>query len=52
MIKHSLNTEIKMREEWINVSGKKSEIIEKLQEAGLNQQSSEKLLSLLTKEKI
>lgn len=40
-----------MREEWINVSGKKSEIIEKLQEAGLNQQSSEKLLSLLTKEK-
>lgn len=40
-----------MREEWINVYGKKSEIIEKLQEAGLNQKSSEKLLSLLTKEK-
>ena len=40
-----------MREEWINVYGKKSEIIEKLQEAGLNQQSSENLLSLLTKEK-
>lgn len=40
-----------MREEWINVYGKKSEIIEELQEAGLNQQSSEKLLSLLTKEK-
>lgn len=40
-----------MREEWIKVYGKKSEIIEKLQETGLNQQSSEKLLSLLTKEK-
>ncbi|MBD5469488.1 MAG: hypothetical protein HDR21_15290 [Lachnospiraceae bacterium] len=40
-----------MGEEWINVCGKKSEIIERLQEVGLNQQGSEKLLSLLTKEK-
>lgn len=40
-----------MREEWIKISGKKSEIIERLQEVGLNQQSSEKLLSLLAKEK-
>lgn len=40
-----------MREEWINVYGKKSEIIEKFQEAGLSQQGSEKLLSLLTREK-
>lgn len=40
-----------MKEEWINIYGKKSEIIEKLQEVGLDQQSSEKVLSLLTKEK-
>ena len=40
-----------MMEEWINISGKKSEIIEKLQEVWLNQQSSEKVFSLLTKEK-
>lgn len=40
-----------MKEEWINIYGKKSEIIEKLQEVGLDQQSSEKVLSLLAKEK-
>ena len=40
-----------MREEWINIYGKKSEIIEKIQEVGLNQKSSEKLLSFLMKEK-
>lgn len=40
-----------MREEWINVCGKKTEVIEKLQEIGLNQQNAEKILTLLTKER-
>lgn len=40
-----------MREDWINVYGEKIEIIEKLQEIGLNQQKAEELLALLTKER-
>ena len=39
-----------MREEWINIYGKKTEIIKKLQEVGLSQQNSENILDLLTKE--
>ena len=41
----------KVKEEWINVYGKKSEIIEKIQGIGLNQQKAEKILALLTKER-
>ena len=40
-----------MGEGWINVHGKKQEVIEKFQETGLSRQSTEKLLALLTKEK-
>lgn len=40
-----------MGEGWINVHGKKQEVLAELQEIGLSQQSAEKLLALLTKEK-
>lgn len=40
-----------MRDEWIDVYGKKSVVIEKLQEVGFSYQVSEKLITFLTKEK-
>ncbi len=40
-----------MRDEWITARGKKSAIIEKLQEMGFSYQVSEKLITFLIKEK-
>lgn len=40
-----------MRDEWIDVYGKKTVVIEKLQEVGFSYQVSEKLIAFLTKEK-
>lgn len=40
-----------MSDEWLKISGTESEIIKKLNEIGLSQQTSKKLLSFLTKEK-